>query len=397
MECKHCKNTFKNKSILQNHIRTAKYCIKIQKKLGLKIDTVCYLCEYCPKTFTQKIDLQRHEASSCFSKHRFKLIQQKEIMYKSQINELRKQQEKYENHVKELQARLENIAIKAVSCPISFQDNVIEIEEEPEDDEIVNDSMSPLKVGNSYNIEHREDDGYINVTNLCKAGKKQFKHWNSLQKTKSFLRVLSESVGIPTDSLIKYNYAYGKERATWVHPQIAINIAQWISPQFDVKVSAWIYEVMMTGKVDITNTKSYRQLQHENKKQQLKIRYLTKKYVKRQSRVEYKERHVIYILTTSSHKKKGIYILGKATNLTARLSTYNKTDEHEVIYYQQCKDEESLSIVEILVFSKLKEYRQQANRERFILPRDEKISVFIEVIKECVEFCGKRHVRVSGP
>jgi hypothetical protein len=33
------------------------------------------------------------------------------------------------------------------------------------------------------------------------------------------------------------------DRATWVHPRVAINIAQWISPKFDVKVSAWVYDL----------------------------------------------------------------------------------------------------------------------------------------------------------
>jgi hypothetical protein len=47
-----------------------------------------------------------------------------------------------------------------------------------------------------------------------------------------------------------------------------------------VKVSAWTYEVMMTGKVDITATKSYQQLHTENKTKDIKIQYLTKKYVK---------------------------------------------------------------------------------------------------------------------
>ena len=58
--------------------------------------------------------------------------------------------------------------------------------------------------------------------------------------------------------------------------------------------------------------------------QQMKIEYLTKKYVKSKPRIQYKETNVIYILTTSSHKKERRYILGKAGNLTNRLSTYNK-------------------------------------------------------------------------
>ena len=69
------------------------------------------------------------------------------------------------------------------------------------------------------------------------------------------------------------------------------------------------------------------------------------------------------------------YILGKAINLTNRLSVYNKTDEHEVIYYQSCGDEETMTIIEQLVFQRLKEYREQANRERFILPEGKTIDL----------------------
>ena len=142
---------------------------------------------------------------------------------------------------------------------------------------------------------------------------------------------------------------------------------------------------MLTGKIDISRTKSFQQLHLENKEHKLKIQYLTKKYVKLQPRVQYNEKNVIYILTTPSHKKEGKYILGKATNLTNRLSTYNKTDEHEVVYYHECKDEDSMSIVEQLIFHKLKDYREQANRERFILPENKTIELFIDVIKKSIE------------
>ena len=37
-------------------------------------------------------------------------------------------------------------------------------------------------VGKGYQIEHQKEDGYINVTNLCKAGGKKFNGWNRLQK-----------------------------------------------------------------------------------------------------------------------------------------------------------------------------------------------------------------------
>ena len=86
---------------------------------------------------------------------------------------------------------------------------------------------------------------------------------------------------LQTVELIKHNSGGNGERHTWVHPRVAIiNIAQWISPQFDVKVSGWVYEIMMTGKVDITNTTSYKKLQEQDKQKSIKIQYLTKKYVK---------------------------------------------------------------------------------------------------------------------
>jgi hypothetical protein len=85
-------------------------------------------------------------------------------------------------------------------------------------------------------------------------------------------------------------------------------------------------------------------------------------------------------------KKEGRYILGKALDLTSRLSTYNKSDEHEVIFFASCKDVETMNIVENMTFSLLNEYREQANRERFILPQNEKVELFSNTIKKSIEF-----------
>jgi hypothetical protein len=248
--------------------------------------------------------------------------------------------------------------------------------------------LKPLKVGQGFSIEHR-DDGYINVTNMCKAGGKQFKHWKGISKTEDFLRALSSTVGITTVELIKQNTGRKGERQTWVHPQIAMNIAHWMSSQFNVKVSGWVYEIMMTGKVDVTNTTSFNELKKDNKTQSMRIKYLTKKYVKAQPRVHYKERNVVYILTTKLMKKDRRYIMGKATNLTNRLSTYNKGDEHQVVYYASCGNAEKMALVEKMTFQHLKEYREQANRERFILPEDEGIEFFSDIINNAVEYFKK--------
>jgi hypothetical protein len=47
-----------------------------------------------------------------------------------------------------------------------------------------------------------------------------------------------------------------------------------------------------------------------------------------------------------------------------------------------------MGVVETLVFCKLNDYREQANRERFFLPEGEKLDLFIDIdtIKECIKF-----------
>lgn len=84
-------------------------------------------------------------------------------------------------------------------------------------------------------ISRRSSDGSVNLTQLCQAGGKYIANWAGLAKSQAFLRVLSESIGMSIDNLISYEIAGKTERATWGHPQVAINIAQWISPEFDVK------------------------------------------------------------------------------------------------------------------------------------------------------------------
>ena len=113
------------------------------------------------------------------------------------------------------------------------------------------------------------------------------------------------------------------------------------------------------------------------------------KLTRKQSRPQIKDQNVIYILTTPSLKQKNNYIIGKAINLTTRLSTYNKSDEHEVVYYRQCKDEHLLVTTETIILDKLKEYKEFGNRDRITIPDDKNIKCIIDIIDECITFMNK--------
>jgi len=90
-------------------------------------------------------------------------------------------------------------------------------------------------------IISRKEDGYINATQLCKLTSKKYNDWFRLDKTKDFLTELEKSInsergGNPATELIKSKQGgIPEEQGTWVHPYVAINIAQWCSNEFSVK------------------------------------------------------------------------------------------------------------------------------------------------------------------
>lgn len=92
-------------------------------------------------------------------------------------------------------------------------------------------------------IHQRATDGYINATAMCKAAGKRFGHYNQIDSTSAFLRALEADVGIPSSELVQVIRGGRPElQGTWVHPQVAINLAQWLSPKFAVQVSRWVFE-----------------------------------------------------------------------------------------------------------------------------------------------------------
>lgn len=92
-------------------------------------------------------------------------------------------------------------------------------------------------------INQRAIDGYIHATALCNATGKQWNHYWSADHVQAFVDELSKETGIPKASL-----AYSsKGSGTWVHPQVAIHLAQWLSPKFAVQVTKWVAEWMAGG------------------------------------------------------------------------------------------------------------------------------------------------------
>ena len=117
-----------------------------------------------------------------------------------------------------------------------------------------------------------------------------------------------------------------------------------------------------------------------------KIKSLERTLEKKQhSRTNYKDSNVIYMLTTKNYKEQRIYIIGKTQNLKNRLSVYNKTIDHEVVYYKECHNKDTMNTIEKYILCILDDYREVMNRDRFILPKNKDISFFTSIIDKSIQ------------
>jgi hypothetical protein len=409
-KCKICNKTYSSYKSLWTHTKNIH---KNDKSTNIEFippnstnniqKLINYNCRYCNKIYDKIKSRWKHE-QKC--KIIFEEKEQKKQLFEIKIAKINKK--------KEIKLAIINEKIKlaeinkelelAKIIPINNQlinlivdkTNIIEelktkIDENKTNSIIeINNNIQPkqqtLKL-NDVIVISRSEDNYINATQLCQAGDKQFNDWFRLNTTKSLLIEAVSETGIPVSQLIDIKKGNSNEfqQGSWIHPDLAIQLAQWISPQFALHVSKWIRTLFTTGNVSI----DIQLLEDKNKEIKMKdnkIKLLQDLCIKKQQRKEYPEENVIYILTTEDNKKKRIYIVGKAIKLKNRLSNYNKTSEHEVVYYKSCKSEEDMNVIELMVINKLKEYREKANRDRFILPLEKDITFFTDIIDKSIDF-----------
>lgn len=90
--------------------------------------------------------------------------------------------------------------------------------------------------------------GYVNATQMCKAGNKRFPNWSRLDRSKAYIEALSLATQIRVSSLLIELTGTpdgdASLQGTWVHPKVAILIAAWISPEFEVWASDALLRVI---------------------------------------------------------------------------------------------------------------------------------------------------------
>lgn len=99
-------------------------------------------------------------------------------------------------------------------------------------------------------ISQRATDGYVNATAMCRVAGKDWSEYRRRELTKKFFEALSLDLGISQDQLaitvLGTPGGDARNQGTWVHPQVAVHLAQYLSPEFAVQVTKWVID-WMTG------------------------------------------------------------------------------------------------------------------------------------------------------
>jgi hypothetical protein len=96
------------------------------------------------------------------------------------------------------------------------------------------------RVYNGVTIGHRQTDGYFDATAMCRAaGKRWHDYWETKQ-ARAFAGVVAINQNLALNQVIQSVPHMG----TWVHEDIAIDLAMWISPEFKLRVIQWAKERM---------------------------------------------------------------------------------------------------------------------------------------------------------
>lgn len=258
------------------------------------------------------------------------------------------------------------------------------------DDQKENEQKDRILLG-GIEVISRVEDGYINATQLCKAGGKDFKQWHRNDKTKEFLeklatkekiRVYMEEKGyvrFPTDPQkclidIKVD-GDNDDRGTWVHPQVAIHISYWISSEFAVNVTGWIQQLLSTGSIALERpikafaTLTEMDIEAEVLEQEVKLE-------------EYTADSVIYV----SYIGKGMLKIGFSDG---RMLQRNKKHTSSESMYSQWRLVKLFKVsgrpIEKMLHDFLFPYQVEFNKQKEIYKSTKKLASFLQMTEKFLE------------
>jgi hypothetical protein len=245
--------------------------------------------------------------------------------------------------------------IKSLQSTINSKPSKIITETAFDSKEIQNDNHF---VFNNLKIYTNQKSGYIDITPISTIPDKLFGDWVIQDTTLKLISDISFQTKIPVSQLI-----CTENNQIQLYPDIAVELVKWLSPVNGIKFTQWVVSQLRTPVISLTKSEQIKSIPANTIPD-----------------------NVVYIITSPVHRKLRTYIIGKAQNMKARLSNYNKSMEHEIVYYVSCHTSKIAQLVESMVLTRLHKYREVVNRDRFVLPENVPLKLFTDVFDQAIEF-----------
>lgn len=247
-------------------------------------------------------------------------------------------------------------------------------EKEKEKEQILKDLGGEINI-NGIIIKSRED-GFVDATSLCKAGNKQFNDWYRLETTKELIKALEQEEIIKTgypvfknehnilkDGITTFkslDVSKGRYGGSWIHPDLAVQLAQWLSPVFALQVSRWIRQLALTGTVTIGKEKSSNELL-ELQKDYKKLEDKHRKLLQKKNYHKFKKGACFYIISDIDGKSTKFKPGFEGVDIDVRMQQHRSTMpgcKLEYLIYTNDAD-----LVEKSVLKRFERKRMFANHE----------------------------------
>jgi hypothetical protein len=264
---------------------------------------------------------------------------------------------------------------------------------------------------NNIIIESRDSDHFINATQLCKANNKLFGNWIDQKSSKELIKALEETLKNELEMSTQMNNNLensnigililersaqihnkskltkvkvidikvgGNHSGSWIHPDLAIPLAQWVSPPFSIQVTKWIRELLITGRVSIESQKTNQELIELTKQLAIKDKQLEisqSKQLDLKSEIKnmetFQEDGYIYLTTTKQYSQYNVFRLGRTINLNQRMRYYElgrvQDDKFYYVYIYKSANHE---LLEHILRRFLRKYMEdsESNKDMYVLP-----------------------------
>ena len=189
----------------------------------------------------------------------------------------------------------------------------------------------------------------------------------------------------------------GRYGGTWIHQDLAVQLAQWISPKFSLQVSRWVRQLATVGYVKLGEEMTHEellQLQRENKQLKIENKKVSdemkalqtqhKSMLRKRSYHKFKKGPVFYIISDCDSKSNKYKVGIEGVDVNVRLQQHRSTTPAIRLEYLVYTDKNGL--LEAAMLERFRDSRTPFQNHEWIYNVD--LKHIIRSVGTLIDFLG---------